>query len=1061
MPYVELHARSAFSFLAGASLPETLAEVCAARGISAIGLLDQDGLYGSPRMHMAAQKLGLKAHVGAEVSVEDGLFGEAARCRYPLLVETRTGYQNLSRLITTFKLRENHKGEGAATLSEIEEHAGGLICLTGGVEGPLSEALVRGGYDEALRTVEYMVYTFGPKNVFVELQRHRNRQQAICNKAAVSIAGALHLPLLATNGVLYATPREREIQDVMTAIRLHNTLEGAGTALQGNAERYLRSGAEMEALFADLPDAVRNTVVLSERLKFELKDLGYELPRYPVPQGESMMSFLRERTRAGWEWRYGNSTSKSLKEKARKQVERELALIEKLNLAGYFLIVWDLVCFCKERGILAQGRGSAANSAVCFSLGITIVDPVGMDLLFERFLSEERGEWPDIDLDLPSGDQREEVIQYLYMKYGQRGTAMTANVITYRTKSAAREVGKVLGLAENTLAEVSAAVSSFEWKAPTDTLEEHFRQAGLDLSNATIRTYLNLSARMRDLPRHLGQHSGGMVVCQGHLDAVVPLEPASMPGRVVLQWDKDDCADFGLIKFDLLGLGMMAVIDESLSLIRKEYEEDLDLAHLPQDDPDVYRAIQEADTIGVFQIESRAQMSSLPRTRPKCFYDLVKQEALVRPGPIQGDFVNPYIQRALGRQEITYPHPLLEPILARTLGVPLFQEQILKVAMVMADLSGGEAEQLRRAMGSKRSVAKVQAMESLLRSRMITKEVAPSVQDEIIRLIQAVGHYMFPESHAASFASLTYASAYLREHYRAAFTAAILNQQPMGFYSPDSIISDAQRHGLKVHYIDVNASAWLCALELSNDLVQKQQLRVGLRYVRELRQIAGEAIVRAREEGGPFLSVSDLWQRVPELHGDELTILAEIGALNSTYESRMDGHRRAALWDAARAIKSPGPLFQNLEGEAANAPLERMTDEERLLADYQGTGMTTGPHPLFYSRSQLNWMGVTTAVRLRSAANESRVTVAGFAITTQRPGTASGFLFISLEDETGIANAVVTPWLYGRYRLLLNRARFLLIEGKMQNMDGVRMVRAEIIRPLNVTGVSMASRSFR
>jgi len=1061
MAYVELHARSAFSFLAGASAPETLAETCAAQGISAIGLLDRDGLYGSPRMHMAAQKLGLKAHVGAEVSVEDVLFGEAARCRYSLLAETQTGYQNLCRLITTFKLRENHKGEGAATFAEIEERACGLVCLTGGEEGLLSEALRRGGHDEGLRTVEHLVQVFGPKNVYVELQRHRNRHQALRNKAAVSIARRLRLPLLATNGVLYATPKEREIHDVMTAIRLHQTLEGTGTALEGSAERYLRTGAEMEALFADLPEAIRNTAALSERLQFELKDLGYKLPHYPVPNGESMMSFLRERTREGWNWRYGNSASESLKERARKQVERELALIEKLDLAGYFLIVWDLVRFCKERGILAQGRGSAANSAVCYSLGITIVDPVGMDLLFERFLSEERGEWPDIDLDLPSGDQREEVIQYLYKKYGQRGAAMTANVITYRAKSAAREVGKVLGLAENTLAEVSAAVSSFEWRAPTDTLEEHFRQAGLDLANPTIRTYLSLSARMQDLPRHLGQHSGGMVVCQGQLDAVVPLEPASMPGRVVLQWDKDDCADFGLIKFDLLGLGMMAAIDESLVLIRSEYEEDIDLAHLPQDDPDVYRAIQEADAIGVFQIESRAQMSSLPRTRPTCFYDLVKQEAIVRPGPIQGDFVNPYILRVLGRQEVTYPHPLLEPILARTLGVPLFQEQILKIAMVMADLSGGEAEQLRRAMGSKRSVARVQAMESLLRSRMAAKEVVISVQDEIIRIIQAVGHYMFPESHAASFASLTYASAYLREHYRAAFTAAILNQQPMGFYSPDAIVSDAQRHGLKVHYIDINASDWLCTLELSNELVPRQQLRIGLRYVRDLRRVAAEAIMRSREEGGPFLSVSDLWQRVPGLHGDELTMLAEIGALNSTYESQTDGHRRTALWDAARAIQSPGPLFADLESEVSDAPLQRMTNEERLAADYQGTGMTTGPHPLFYSRSQLQGMGVTTAVQLRSVVNDSRVTIAGFAITTQRPGTANGFLFMSLEDETGIANAVVTPRLYGRYRLLLNRARFLLIEGKMQNLDGVRTVRAESIQPLNVTGVSMASRSFR
>ncbi|WP_263357721.1 error-prone DNA polymerase [Acidicapsa ligni] len=1061
MGYVELHARSAFSFLGAASSPETLAEVCAGRGISAIGLLDQDGVYGSPRMHMAAEKLGLRAHVGAEISVEDTLFGEAARCRYPLLAESRTGYQNLCRLITRYKLRENQKGEGAAVFHELEEFASGLVCLTGGSEGPLAAALGRGGYDEGVRTVERLVQTFGPQNVYVEVQRHRNRQQEFRNKAAVSIARTFGLPLLATNGVQYATPREREIQDVMTAIRLHTTLEGAGTTLQGNAERYIRSGAEMAALFADLPEAISNTEALSGRLQFQLKDLGYQLPRYPVPEGETMISFLRERTREGWNWRYGYKTDSSLRERAHKQVERELALIEKLDLAGYFLIVWDLIRFCKEQGILVQGRGSAANSAVCYSLGITIVDPVGMDLLFERFLSEERGEWPDIDLDLPSGDQREAVIQYLYKKYGRHGAAMTANVITYRAKSAAREVGKVLGLTEDTLAEVSATVTSFEWRSPTDSLEEHFRQAGLDLTNPTIQTFLNLSMRMQDLPRNLGQHSGGMIVCQGQLDAVVPLEPATMPNRTVVQWDKDDCSDFGIIKFDLLGLGMMAVLEESLTLIRKRYEEDIDLAHLPVDDPDVYAAIQDADVIGVFQIESRAQMSSLPRTCPKCFYDLVKQVAIIRPGPVIGDFVNPYVMRVLGRQPVTYPHPLLEPILFRTLGVPLFQEQILRVAMVMADLTGGEAEQLRRAMGSKRSVAKVLAMESLMRSRMAAKDVASAVQDEIIRLIQAVGHYMFPESHAASFASLTYASAYLREHYRAAFTAAILNQQPMGFYSPDTLVSDAQRHGLKVHYIDINASEWLCTLELSNDLVPKHELRIGFRYVRGMRKVAGEAIVRAREADGPFVSVADLLRRVPELRGEELTTLAEIGALNSTYESLTEGHRRTALWDVARAIQSPGPLFDGLKDEDRTAPLDRMTHEERLLADYRGASMTTGPRPLYYSRKALNEMGVTTAIRLRNTPDKTRVTVAGFAITTQRPGTASGLLFVSLEDETGIANAVVMPNLYGRYRPLLDRARFLLIEGKMQNVDGVLTVRAERIRPLNVTGIPMASRSFR
>ena len=683
-----------------------------------------------------------------------------------------------------------------------------------------------------------------------------------------------------------------------------------------------------------------------------------------------------------------------------------------------------------------------------------------MDLLFERFLSEERGEWPDIDLDLPSGDQRESVIQYLYTKYGRHGAAMTANVSTYREKSAAREVGKILGFKENTLSRISSVVSSFEWTGPTDTMDAHFARAGLSRKNRKIAKYLELVMRMQDLPRHLSQHSGGMVVCQGQLSSVVPLEPATMPGRVVLQWDKDDCADFGIIKFDLLGLGMMAVLEDCLVLIREAYGEEVDLAHLPQNDPDVYAAIQAADTIGVFQIESRAQMSSLPRTQPKCYYDLVKQEAIIRPGPVIGRFVNPYILRVLGREEITYPHPSLEPILRRTLGVPLFQEQILKIAMVIADFTGGEAEQLRRAMGSKRSVAKVQAMELLLRCRMSAKEIPLHTQDEIIRLIEAVGHYMFPESHAASFAALTYASVYIREHYRAAFTASILNEQPMGFYAPDTIVRDSQSHGLKVRAIDINRSDWLCTIERSDQLVPKQELQMGLRYVRDLRRGAGEAIVRQRNSSGRFCSVEEVRHRVPELRKDELASLAEVGALNSTYSSKQNGHRRTALWDVARAIQDPGPLFANLKTEGMDAPLERMTHEERLVADYRGTGLTTGPHPLFYSRAALARMQVVPASQVRFVKDGARIVVAGCAIVRQRPGTASGLLFMSLEDETGISNVVVMPDLFERYRLLINRERFLLINGKMQNMDGVLTVRAERVQPLNVTAVKTASHDY-
>ena len=546
------------------------------------------------------------------------------------------------------KLRAK-KGEGAVREEELQEHAAGLICLTGGDDGPLATALARGGMEEARRSVECLTGIFGHGNVYVELQRHFHRQQEARNRAAIEIARSLQLPLLATNGVCYATPQERELCDVFTAIRNHSTLATAGRLLARNSERHVKSPQQMQQLFADLPEALANTVELSSRLEFTLEALGYEFPKYPVPEGETMMSFLRERTREGFQQRYGRADA-GLQSRAQRQIERELALIEKLKLAGYFLIVWDLVRFCREQNILVQGRGSAANSAVCYSLGITAVDPIGMELLFERFLSEERGEWPDIDLDLPSGDQRERVIQYLYKRYGERGAAMTANVITYRNRMAAREMGKALGFDPETLDKVSTAVSTWEYRDAHDALDHRFHDAGLDLRHPRLRKYFELCEAVQDLPRHLGQHSGGMVICQGQLDSVVPLEPASMPGRVVVQWDKEDCADLGIIKVDLLGLGMMAVLEDSIKLIRDHYGEEVDLAHLPADDPTVYSTLQKADTIGMFQVESRAQMSCLPRLRPKRFYDIVVQVAIIRPGPIVGQMVNPFLQRRQGRE---------------------------------------------------------------------------------------------------------------------------------------------------------------------------------------------------------------------------------------------------------------------------------------------------------------------------------------------------------------------------------------------------------------------------
>ncbi|HWF88398.1 MAG TPA: error-prone DNA polymerase [Pyrinomonadaceae bacterium] len=1055
--YVELHARSAFSFLEGASVPEELIAAGVALEMPAMALLDRDGVYGAPRFHLSGKKNGIKAHIGAEISVQKP--NEQGLCSIPVLVRNRTGYQNLCRLITLMKLRvpkHAKPGECVVTADELAAHAEGLICLTGSFDGPVATALSPGDPDnprKAQHTIEWLLELFGQKNVYAELQRHLDREEEARNHLVIELARRNRLSLLATNGVCHATPSQREVADVFTCIRNHVRLETAGRLLTQNSERYLKSGAVMERLFADLPQAIANTAELSSRLEFTLEDLGYEFPRYPVPRGETMASFLRKRTEEGARLRYTGTHGMPTYERARPQLERELNLIEKLGLEGYFLIVWDIVKFCNKQGILVQGRGSAANSAVCYSLGITAVDPVGMDLLFERFLSEERGEWPDIDLDLPSGEQREKAIQYVYERYGKLGAAMTANVITYRGRSAAREVGKALDFDEETLARLAALVHTWEWKDPNDSSERQFRDAGLDLQQPRIRKFFELYQRVQDLPRHLGQHSGGMVICQGQLDAIVPLEPAAMPGRVVVQWDKEDCADLGLIKVDLLGLGMMSVLEDSIELIRDSYGEDVDLAHLPQNDPAVYDALQRADTIGMFQVESRAQMSCLPRLRPANFYDIVVQVAIIRPGPIVGNMVHPYLKRRQGREPATYAHPLLEPVLKRTLGVPLFQEQLLRMAMICAGFSGGEAEELRRAFGFKRSEARMKTIEVKLRAGLSKNGITGKKQDEIVLSISSFALYGFPESHAASFALIAYASAYLKCNYLAAFTAAILNNQPMGFYQPFTIVKDAQRHGLKVLPIDITCSKWLCTIEKQQD--SSLAVRLGFRYVKGLSQQSGEAIVRERSAGA-FLGIDDLHNRVPELRKDELRKLAAVGALNFIQSST----RRDALWQVERVTRAAGELYEGLLENDRNSPLQQMTLPERMDADFRGSGLTIGKHPVAYHRVELNKLRALRATDIRKLRNGTFVRVAGWVIVRQRPGTAKGFMFLSLEDETGVSNIIVTPQLFEKYRHELVGHPFLLIEGALQNQDNVISVKASHVQPLSFAVAATPSHDF-
>ena len=1456
--FIELHAQSAFSFLEGAEHPEAFAAEAARLDMPAIALLDRDGVYGAARLARAATNAGIQPIVGSELTLADG-------SRLPLLVEDREGYQNLCRLITRMKLGAP-KGAAALTLADLEPNTAGLVCLTGGGRGPLAQRLAAGDDDGARRVLDQLVAIFGHSGCFVEVQRHYLREQEQILQRLVALARTAGVPLVASNQPLFAHPEGRPLADVFTCIREKTDLDHAGRRLLANGERSLKSGAEMTELFRDIPDALDNTGELALRLAFTLKDLGYRFPEFPLPPGQTPLGHLRELSEHGARTRYGDGP---LAARARRQIAHELELIGRLDLAGYFLIVWDIVEHCRTHDILVQGRGSAANSAVCYALGITAVDPVGMELLFERFLSEARGEWPDIDLDLPSGERREAVIQHVYRRYGRLGAGMTANVITYRGRSAAREVGQALGLPRDMRDRLAQLVANWGYQDPDELLTKHLPEAGCDPTSPRIRRFATLWTRIQDLPRHLGQHSGGMVIAAGRLDDVVPLEPATMPGRVVVQWDKDDCAGLGIVKVDLLGLGMMSVLQDSLTLVR-ETGGSVDLAQLPPDDPAVYRSLQEADTIGVFQVESRAQMATLPRVRPERFYDLVVQVAIIRPGPIVGDMVHPYIRRRRGREPVTYPHPSLEPILRRTLGVPLFQEQLLKMAMVTAGFSATEAEELRRAFGFKRSERLMAEVETKLRAGMARQGIHGAAAEEIVHAITAFALYGFPEcvvggtrvidadtgrwvaiedivsgytcvestlacdanmkirkrrvfnatasgqrmvyrvrtalgrelmataehplltmsgwralaslrvgdhvaavralpalgrrrwarhklivladliaegnlchpttfyfytadpqhrdefvdsvqrfpntratvarhrncysvhvrrdaarepigavkwarelgiwganartkrlpdevfqlramdlalllarlwegdgslsssshasydtasrrlaedvqhlllrlgivsrlysrshpyrgqrvtsfvvtitgqenlrlfyrriawrfldrrkrlsarvlvregaqkrasrdvvpvavktlidrerqrrnvtwdemssgasvapralvspdtskrgyrrwviarlaryfdspelarlaesdlywdrivaidavdvqetydlhvegdhnflandlvvhnSHASSFALLAYASAYLRVHHPAAFYAALLNNQPMGFYHPATIVKDAQRHGLRILPIDVTCSQWLCTVESTDGT--RPVMRMGLRYVKGLRERVGRAIVEARE-ARVFGSIHDLARRA-HLDRDELETLAAIGAL-----APLGGTRRTNLWTAARP--HPGPLFADPPPEGS--PLSEMTDIERLAADYAGTSVTLGRHPMTLRRAALRRRGVLSARELGGVEDGARIEVAGSVIVRQRPGTAKGFVFLSLEDETGISNVIVTPPVFARHRLALVSEPYLVVDGIAQRQDGVLSVRAIGVQALPALGHHVPSHDF-
>src|SRR6266496_2045350 len=1111
MPYIELHACSAFSFLRGGSFPEQLAEVAAELEMPAMALLDRNGVYGAQRFSVAAREHHVRPIIGCELLMEDGAV-------LPVLVENRTGYKHLCELLTKAHLR-SEKGKCAVRWDELSEFANGLVvflgsaCVSRAGDGVLAianfskraESIASWkSYERSFRRdaktstrdacapqnltdrARFLIDAFGCENVFVEIQRHFIRGEESLNRALIDLARGYRLSLLATNGVKYAKPYGREVLDVFTCIREHTHLDAAGKLLTQNAERYLKSDRQMRAIFADLPEAIENTSRLAERLTFSLENLGYEFPEYPVPSGHTMDSFLRTIVWFGAQQRYA-----AISTRVKHQLEEELALITKLRFPGYFLIVWDIINFCREHNIMVQGRGSAANSAVCYCLGITPVDPVENHLVFERFLNESRKGWPDIDLDLPSGDRRESVIQEIYRRYGKHGAAMTANVITYRGRSAAREIGKALNFSLSILDRFSHLFANGDFPHTLD-LQSQIEQAGLPKEHPRMPAFVRLYQAIYGLPRHLGQHSGGMIICQNKLSSFVPLENASMPGRVVAQWDKDDCEDLGIVKVDLLGLGMMSVMQDAFELCR-ERGRPLDLAHIPKDDEKTFDIMQHADTIGVFQIESRAQMATLPRMKPKCFYDVVIEVAIIRPGPIQGDMVHPYLARRAGKEPVTYFDDRLKAVLKRTLGVPLFQEQMLKIAMVMADFSGDEAEELRRALSFHRSEERMNKVCAKLRIAMERKGVTPDKIDKIVQSISSFALYGFPESHAISFAILAYGSAYLKVHRAPEFYASLLNNQPMGFYTPATIVKDAQRHGLKIKPVCVSQSDWRCTV-ICDDQPSPQSspwpgrggreapvrvgeaVRLGFCVVNGLREEHAEELVRQRQ-AQQFDSLDDFKRRVP-LSKEELRRLAELGALNCFAE-----HRRAAMWEVEETLhddllthnashpeRSEGPHPRSFgyagrkegssilgevprsarddseKGSTSSSPLKRMTLPERVKADYETMNLTTGPHPMKLLRESLP--NIWRAIDLVHARHGSIIQIAGNVICRQRPGTAKGFVFISLEDETGVSNAIVEPDLFEHFRLVITEAAFLLIEGEVQNSDNVVLIKAGEIRPL-------------
>jgi error-prone DNA polymerase len=1011
-PYVPLFCKTNGSFLEGASHPEELVEEAHRLGLRALAVTDRDGVYGVVRAHLKAQELGVHLLIGSQVTAEDG-------ATIVLLASDHPGYRNLCRLVTRGRLR-CEKGTSRVSWNEVAEHQEGLLALWIG-EGPL----------------DLLKEAFG-RRLYALATRHRRELDVPHEKRLREEAARLDVAIVAGMEVLYHHRERRDLHDVLTAIRHGTMVRTAGRRLKPNAEYALKTEIAFRDLYADDPKAVERTLAIAERCRFSLKDVRYRYPAERLPEGSTTSAHLERLTFEGARWRYRGE----IEEDVRRQLRKELDLIEELDYGGYFLTMYEIVQYCRRNEILCQGRGSAANSAVCYCLGITAVDPVRMGLLFERFLSKDRAEPPDIDLDIMH-QRREEVIQFVYEKYGRDRAAMVANVIRYRARSAVRDVGKALGLSETSLDRLAKLLSHHD--GPTT---ESFREAGFSTDTPDHRNLLRLASQILDFPRHLGIHPGGFLLGHEPVHQIVPIENATMEARTVIQWDKDDIEALGLFKIDLLGLGALTQLDLCFRLLKERRGIDLDMAGIPPSDAKTFDMICRAETVGVFQIESRAQMAMLPRLRPRSYYDLVIEVSIVRPGPITGGMVHPYLRRRRGEEPVTYPHEILKPVLEKTLGVPLFQEQVMRLAIVAADYTPGEADQLRRDMAAWRRTGRIERHRERLVTRMQAKGIAPEFAERVFQQITGFGEYGFPESHAASFALVSYAAAYLLCHFPAEFICALLNAQPMGFYSPATIVEDGKRRGVAFLPVDARKSDWDCTVE------GEGRVRMGLRYVKGLSEKAdGERITAARASA-PFTSMEDFSKRTG-VGERALAALASAGAFDG-----LEPTRRSSLWKARGLRKEDPDVFLSVpEGDVS---FDDLGEIERISWDYEASSHSTHGHPLGPLRETLRAQGLPDARAVARMPNGRRTRYAGIVICRQRPGTASGVTFMTLEDETGFVNLVIWPKKFQEFALLVKSAPFLGATGKVQvESEVVHIVVDELWRPrLTLEPSRLKSRDF-